>query len=256
MAARLAPDPTRGVFTTLLVVRGAPVVLERHLRRLGASAAELYGAVVPPQAAARAAHAARPLALGRLRLELRPAPVAAGVALEVTARPVDAAVLLPAWAGAIDLRSTVVADWRGGHKWRDRRLLEGLEHDCAPACPLLLDAHGAVLETTRANVFAVDARGTLRTPPLDGRILPGVARAELIAVARELGVPVREAPLSLTQARAAGELLATGSIRGVERVRSLDGDALPGPGPVGTALERALRERWLGGAADPLPSSA
>ena len=37
------PDPSAGVFDTLLVQAGAPVALDAHVRRLAASVRELYG---------------------------------------------------------------------------------------------------------------------------------------------------------------------------------------------------------------------
>ena len=46
---------------------------------------------------------------------------------------------------------------------------------------------------------------------------------------------------------AATELFVTGSVRGIEPVRSLDGEAVGGPAsPVAATLGAALRERWLG----------
>ena len=57
--------------------------------------------------------------------------------------------------------------------------------------PLLLGEGGAPLETSRANVFAVRG-GTLTTPPLDGRILPGIARARTIEIAGAMGIGLRE----------------------------------------------------------------
>jgi para-aminobenzoate synthetase/4-amino-4-deoxychorismate lyase len=39
--------------------------------------------------------------------------------------------------------------------------------------------------------------GTWRTPPLDGRILPGIARAVLLERAAASGLPVAEVPLTL-----------------------------------------------------------
>lgn len=244
----LRPDPARGVLSTLLVADGAPVEPEAHLARLRASVRELYGAELPESAAELVAQHARGLALGRLRLTAVPArEPGAPPRLEATAQPVDPALVLPGWAYALDLRTVAADGWRGAHKWADRRPLERLDAHVAPASALLVDAAAGVLETTRANVFALGADGVLRTPPADGSILPGITRARAIALARELGVPVREERLAPADLRAATAVFATGSVRGIEPVRTLDGIALGRGCEPTAALAAALRRRWLGG---------
>jgi para-aminobenzoate synthetase / 4-amino-4-deoxychorismate lyase len=237
----LEPDPARGVFSTMLVVDGRPVELEPHLAQLRESARALYDVELPEHAAELAASEAQDLALGRVRLSCIPRD--GQPRLDASARSVDRAIVLP--RAAIDLRTAPVAGWNGAHKWVDRRLLERLEAAAAPACALLVERDGRVLETARANVFALGRDGVLRTPPADGAILPGVTRAAAIALARERGIDVREEPLSLDALRAARELFATGSVRGVEPVRSIDGVAIRGDGAVGRAIADALRRRWL-----------
>lgn len=67
----------------------------------------------------------------------------------------------------------------------------------APAVPLLVDLDGALLEAAWANLLLVTADGALVTPPLDGRILPGVTRARTLERARALDLAVRERPCTL-----------------------------------------------------------
>jgi len=243
------PDPAAGVFETLLVARGAPVELGAHLERLGASAGELYGATLPPAARELAGERAAGVELGRLRLTLTPRPDAEPL-LEAAVQSVDPATVLPGWELALDLRTVAAGGWRGAHKWADRRPLEALDARAAPEAALLLDGDGSVLETTRANVFALGEDSVLRTPPSDGRILPGIARARVVELARAAGTDVREERLTVRQLHAARELFATGSVRGIEPVRSLDGAAIGEPGtgrgPVTTALADELRRAWLG----------
>ena len=241
------PDPAQGIFETLLVVRGAPQELDAHLERLRASLRALYGVALPPAAHELAHERASGLALGRLRLSL----TSQGDAMprvEAVAQPVDRVTVLPGWELALDLRSVAADGWNGGHKWADRRLLERLDADAAPESALLVDRERGVLETTRANVFAVDEDGVLRTPPLEVGVLPGVTRARVVALARAAGVEVREERLSTERLLLARELFATGSVRGVEPIRSLDGVAVGGPGPVTKRLARELRVQWLGNA--------
>lgn len=243
------PDPAAGIFETLLIAHGAPVELDAHLGRLRASAHELYGVAVPEAAAELAAERAAAVELGRLRLTLTPRPRAVP-RLDAVAQPIARATVLPGWELALDLRTVAVASWGGAHKWADRRPLEALDARAAPEGALLLDRDGSVLETTRANVFALGADGALRTPPLDGRVLPGIARARVIACARAAGIELREERLTVRRLLTARELFATGSVRGIEPVRSLDGAAIGEPGtgrgPVTSALAHELRRAWLG----------
>jgi para-aminobenzoate synthetase / 4-amino-4-deoxychorismate lyase len=235
------PDPALGVFSTMLVVDGRPVELDAHLAQLRSSVRTLFGVALPGWAGKAVAEESRGLELGRVRLS---AVVANGeLRLEALARPLDRAVVLP--DGALDLCSTTVSGWHGAHKWVDRRLLDRLDAAVAPAGALLVERDGRVLETTRANVFALGDDGVLRTPPADGAILPGVTRAQAIAIAEEAGLTVREEPLRLDALHAAREVFATGSIRGIEPVRSLDGVPVGGHGAVASAIADALRRRWL-----------
>ncbi|MEX3960453.1 branched-chain amino acid aminotransferase [Trinickia sp. EG282A] len=49
------------------------------------------------------------------------------------------------------------------------------------------------------NVFFVFADGSIQTPPLTGTILPGITRASLITLARDLGLTVREEPYAIDE---------------------------------------------------------
>jgi para-aminobenzoate synthetase/4-amino-4-deoxychorismate lyase len=234
------PDPVRGVFETILVVDGRPVELDAHLARLAASARELFG----PPTAARIAGPARALALdssaptavpalARLRLTL--APDGEGrLDLSATTAAVEAETVFPTVDRAPSLVPVTVPSGLGAHKWADRRLLEGAAAMVDGALPLIVDGDTA-LEAERANLFAV-LDGVLVTPPLDGRILPGVARARTLEIANELGIEAAERQLALDDLETADELFLTGSIRGIEPVCV---------GPIATRLADELRRRWL-----------
>jgi para-aminobenzoate synthetase/4-amino-4-deoxychorismate lyase len=216
------PDPRQGVFSTTLVVDGTPIALDAHLARLAASARELYGAELPSTVAARALDSARGHALARLRVTAAPTGERT-LCVGVDAKSLERSAVLPGAAGAIDLRMVVLDDWPAVHKWVDRATLHALHAGTVPAVPLLVASDGSVRETIRGNVFALGGDGILRTPPADGSILPGVVRAQLIALAREAGREVREQRLSLAEFACASEVFATNAVRGVEPVRSLDG---------------------------------
>ena len=233
----------KGVFETMLVVEGRPVELDAHMARLGASLEALYGAAAPVGAWDDLLAKVGGLSLGRVRLTV--APANGGLAYVIAVADVDRAATFPGWDRGVALRGVAAPDWAGGHKWADRSGLEHLEASLGDAVPLLLGEEGVPLETSRANVFAV-RDGTLTTPPLDGRVLPGIARARAIEIAGALEVEVRAREMTLADLLAADEVFLTGSVRGIEPVRSLDGAELESRGDVTARLAARLRQRWLG----------
>jgi para-aminobenzoate synthetase/4-amino-4-deoxychorismate lyase len=233
------PDPGQGLFETLLVLDGEPVALDAHLDRLAASLAVLFGATPPAGLAADAAARASGLELGRLRIVVDPA--GAGAAL--TAQAVDRADLFPSREHGAELRSLPCPGGLGAHKWADRRFLGEIRGE---PLPLLFDRGDELLEAGRANVFLADGEA-LRTPRVDGRILPGTTRAAAIAIARDEGIEVVEGRLSREDLFAADEVFLTGSVRGVEPARSLDGAPLPSGDAIGRRVGKTLRLRWRAG---------
>lgn len=242
MTPRRKPDPSLGIFETMLVVAGTPVARERHLARLEASLEAVYEAGLPAQARQLVAERAEGLELGRLRLTYIPTGE-----IEVDCGEIDRSIHFP--AHSISLRSHTVDGGLGSHKWADRAAIPSSGQGEAT---LLLD-DDEVLEADRANVFAV-RKGTLFTPPLDGRILPGVTRATTIGLARGEGIEVVEKALTLEELVRSEEVFLTNSIRGIESVGSVDGLPLPSESPTTCSLENALRIEW-GLAPRPAPTA-
>lgn len=248
------PDRAHGLFETLLVIAGEPVALDAHLDRLACSLKTLFAATLPAGLAAEAAERARGLRLGRLRIAVAGTAGGAGAQATLATEEIDPADFFPAWKRGAKLRSTPYAGGLGCHKWADRRSLGG----AAGAVPLLLDRDDEVLEAGRANVFAA-RHGVLVTPVADGRILPGIARAGAIAAALAAGIEVIEGRLTRDELLTADEVFLTGSVRGVEPARSLDGAALPVAGELSRRVAGGLRRRWLAApvaAGAPAPAAA
>jgi para-aminobenzoate synthetase/4-amino-4-deoxychorismate lyase len=188
---RPRPDPALGVFETLLAADGEFKLLDEHLRRLEASVLELYGERLPPDLGLEPP----PAGAWRIRVVFRPG---AGVTVErVPATFPD---------GPLEPELLVLPGGLGAHKWVDRVLVAGRE-------PLIVDLTGEVLETGSGNVFVVEG-DRLATPPADGRILPGVTRAQLM---REQ--EVAEEPIDLQRLCEADDVFVTSSIRGRQRLR-------------------------------------
>jgi para-aminobenzoate synthetase/4-amino-4-deoxychorismate lyase len=236
MADHWQPDRSRGVFETLLVVDGEPVELDAHLHRLAHSFKEIYSQELPPRLEDRMRRAATDISLGRLRITL--APEEDGPRLDLLAGGVEPGAVFP--ERGVSLRTHPIAGGLGAHKWVDRK---GINRPAPGEAGALITDEGEVLEAGWANVFAVRG-GTLFTPPLDGRLLPGTTRAAILELAAEQGIESSERPLRAEDLLAAEETFLTGSIRGIEPALSLDGEELPGRGPLSRRLEAALRQRW------------
>jgi para-aminobenzoate synthetase/4-amino-4-deoxychorismate lyase len=196
------PDPSHGVFETIRARGGKALRWGEHLVRLARSVEALYGAQLGAEAARLVAEAAKEAGDGRVRIDARPEH--RGVALEVQSGP------LPR-PEEIRLEAVCVPGGLGEHKWADRRLIDALTEATQPALPLLVDLDGIVLEAARSNVFLVEG-DRLITPPLDGRILPGVGRAELEAI---------EEHFDLDRLHAADAVLIVSALRGPQEVQEV-----------------------------------
>jgi para-aminobenzoate synthetase / 4-amino-4-deoxychorismate lyase len=238
------PDPSRGIFETLLVAHGKPVELAAHMARLATSTSELFSAEVPAAARELVQERARGVALGRLRLDVAPGEDGR-LAPSVRVAQVERALVFPAWERAVTLAAVVVPAGIGAHKWSDRRLLDQAQSDVGAALPLVLDADGDVLEVSRGNLFLV-RDGALVTPESDGRLLPGVARSRIVEVAAAEGIPVRQRTVSRNELAEADEVFASGSVRGVEPVQAYEDVRQWKEGAVTRVISARLRRLWLG----------
>jgi para-aminobenzoate synthetase/4-amino-4-deoxychorismate lyase len=238
------PDRDQGVFETLLVLDGQPVELGAHLTRLETSLTELFpDHPAPDLSAVDVAHPQTGDALESMRLTV--APNGGGeLRTQISVREVERGLFFS--EGRVALHSLPLAGGLGAHKWADRSLLDGAQGRLSvDALPLLTDSDGTVLEASRANVFAVRG-GSLLTPPADGRILPGVTRMRVLEIAVAAGLETGETELSHADLLAADEIFLTGSVRGVERVRAVDGTPLSNGGEVADRVAAELRRAWAG----------
>ena len=214
-----------GVFTTIKVLGGRPLFLNKHLARLGRDAAAIRLAAPLDEVEDALQGLVRRLGLGEGVLK---ATLSRGVGgrgpspKKATSRPtvVVTASALPAPRPPLSVVS--VPDARGplaAHKTLNYlpsilALAQAEDAGCEEA---IFSRDGLLLEGTVCNVVG-EAGGRLVTPPLSGGVLGGVARAILL----EGGV-VSEGPLRL---KAEGPLYCVKAVRGAEPVSSLDGRAL------------------------------
>jgi len=107
---------------------------------------------------------------------------------------------------------------------------------------ILLDANGFVSEGSGENIFIVK-RGVLHTPDLSSSILEGITRDTVIALAREMGLEVKEGRITRDQLWLADECFLTGTAAEITPVREVDnrpiGDGIVGP------VTKKLQERFF-----------
>jgi branched-chain amino acid aminotransferase len=107
---------------------------------------------------------------------------------------------------------------------------------------VLLNERGEVAECTSANVFVVEANGSVWTPPLNAGCLPGVTRSALLEDLRVPGVTIGEKKLLPADLEAAAEVFITSTTRELLPVISIEGLKVQQGRAVCSQLARAFRE--------------
>ena len=100
---------------------------------------------------------------------------------------------------------------------------------------------GRVTECAHSNVHILKD-GILKTAPTDHLILPGIARAHLIRMAKKLCIPVDEHPFTVDELMDADEVIVTASSNFCMQAVEIDGKPVGGKAP---ALLRALQHELL-----------
>jgi branched-chain amino acid aminotransferase len=116
---------------------------------------------------------------------------------------------------------------------------------------IALGTSGLVSEGSGQNLFLV-RDGVLITPFLDGTSLAGITRDAVLALAREMEIPVREQHVPRESLYTADELFFTGTATEVTPIRSVDRIEVGSgrAGPVTLALQKRFMEIATGQADD------
>ena len=224
------------VFETLLIIDGVPIEAEGHMQRLqkatGIDATDFLKKT-----------AAKLSGYHRLRIDFTPPN---SLTAESLAIPIPA--LLDGKFSRFQLITKQLSGKRlhaghGQHKLADKRELEKLEAQVAPALPLLIDDTAHILETSRHNVFVIEEK-SLVTPPLDGRILPGVTRLAILDEAKKLGIIHREEPILLQRALVSNGMFLSNAVIGMGWVEQCNEVQWPEISPLAQALHKNLADRW------------
>lgn len=250
------------IFEVLRVYAGSPFLLAEHLRRLARAAAELrFGVVDAAMWAAEVREAVLRLGgtrdavlrlmltrgAGALRTPLGDAPGRRVLVLEPLQAPdpdlyergalavvVDSPRVRPDGASALGKYARYLPSVLALDDARRRGADEAL----------WLDPEGHVVEGATANLFAV-VDGGLWTAPLSSGVLAGITRAEVLRLAKTLGLRCEEVLFRPEALARATEVFLTSSVREVAPVCRIDDRAVGdgAPGPWTRRLHDALRAR-------------
>ncbi len=223
----------RGCYGTTRVTGGAPLHLERQVRRLCRDARRLGFAALDPDLCVRAfcelAEAAFPEGEGIVRVQVSAGHDGAPRLL-ATARSLGPDP--DPWRAA---RAPYPHEGPGpfpGVKLTNRlRFAEAAAQARASGCDeaIFFDAAGWLVEGSRSNLAVVCGDGSLRTPPIARGGVAGVARE----VALERVAELREGDVDEVALASARELVALNGARGARAIVALDGrpvgDGRPGP---------------------------
>jgi|SRR5579859_10207 len=218
---------------------------------VGWTPAELLDATVRTASAAVAAGVRTALVrwmafVGSAEPDVVPRPgVAATVAIAVlptdpaAARPSAVRVRVPsdvrkAGPEVFSPQAKVGASYLGPMLAKRRARAEGYDE------VVLLDREGRVAEAPTANVFAVRA-GRLVTPPTE-RVLEGITRDSVLAIARAEGIEAGEEHLRPEELGDADEVFLTATSLPVLAVAEVNGTRMPGgaPGPLTARMAAAV----------------
>ncbi|MFN0130518.1 MAG: aminotransferase class IV [Verrucomicrobiales bacterium] len=244
-----------GAFETLVAVDGEPFAFDRHWDRLVHSCRALGLAIPVGDAVAagmRAVAAANGHGHGRLRVTVTAGPgplgsdrdgVSQSTCLIVSAPrpkwpPVARVIILP-WPR--NERSPLAGVKSTSYAENALALAEARRHGADEA--LFFNTAGRLCEGSGSNVFVVQD-GILMTPPLEDGCLAGVTRSLVLELARELGLQVREGPVTIESWTRLSEAFLTSTTREIQPIGRVDGrDLAAAPGPITELLARAWRGR-------------
>lgn len=239
-----------GVFTTIAVRDGTPLLWRRHLARLQDDTARLGITCPTPEILAREASALCATAVrATLKIMLTRVATTRGYAYASgTCRRI-----LTLWQRTVDpsaAQAGVTARWCQ-HRLSRNAALAGIKHlnrleqilaraewGQEYAEGLMQDTEGYVVEGTMSNLFMVK-RGALLTPAITACGVAGVMRAVVCERAAALNIPVHIGGFTAAHVHDADELFLTNSVIGIWPIRRLEAKEY-NLGPLTRALQATI----------------
>ena len=224
-----------GLFETIALRRGEPLLWQRHLRRLNDGCQRL-GMPAPDHLLLRqeldriAGSETRAVA----KIIVTRGSTSRGYRSGVDSQITRIVQRLPWPIYPADARRGVTVYWCKTRLAR-QPLLAGIKHlnrleqvlaraewldEYAEG--LMCDSDGLVIEGTKTNLFVVGADGTLVTPDLSQSGVAGVMRAQVLDSITSLGLTCRVQPVSVDLIESAQELFLTNSLIGLWPIKQLE----------------------------------
>jgi branched-chain amino acid aminotransferase len=98
---------------------------------------------------------------------------------------------------------------------------------------ILLDISGFVAEASGENIFMMNKKGVIKTPPLSSPILDGITRDSVLRILRDNGHYIEEVTFTRDALYICNEVFFTGTAAEITPVREVDnrmiGEGKPGP---------------------------
>ena len=225
-----------GLFETVALRNGEPLLWDRHLQRLDAGCQRL-GLPAPDAGVLRneVARIAGSEARAVAKIILTRGGTGRGYRADASLPATRIVQCLP-WPEYPPMASKdgVTVRWCKMRLARQARLA-GVKHlnrleqvlaraewqdDCAEG--LMRDTDGLVIEGTMTNLFVVGRDGTLATPDLSQSGIAGVMRAQVLASAATLGVTCAVQAVTTDMVESAHELFLTNSLIGIWPIRRIE----------------------------------
>jgi 4-amino-4-deoxychorismate lyase len=242
-----------GLFETIAVSDGKPLLWERHVARLLRGCERLR--ITPPeheQLHAEADRLCRGARKAVLKIVLTRGPSTRGYMPVPESTPTRVLELRP-WpdypslppGDGVDVRICRARVARNPalagikHLNRLEQVMARAEWQTEFAEGLMFDEQGFLVEGTASNVFLV-LQGTLQTPDLSNGGVEGVMRENVMACARGLGLACEVAQLPRAALDAAEEIFLTNSLIGIWPVRRVESKYYA-TGGITPRLQQAIR---------------
>lgn len=104
---------------------------------------------------------------------------------------------------------------------------------------ILMNSQGKVCEASGMNIFLV-RNGQLVTPGYDQDILEGITRDSIIAIAKDLGIPVVERAVDKSELLIAEEVFLSGTAAKITPVKRIENYEMPESRPITEKLKEKL----------------
>ena len=247
-----------GVYEVVFIIDGKMADEGPHLDRLERSLAEMKMPMPVSRAVLRMIMA-RVVRLNGVRTGLVYLQITRGVAkrdhkwtkalkpaLVVTAK--NTAKSVPTEIAAVDVITVADERWER----RDIKTIQLLPncmakqkaYEAGAYEAVMIDKDGTVTEGSSSNVWIVTAKGELITRPATNKILNGITRRTVSAVAQEMQLTVIERDFTLEEAVGASEAFLTSASSHVTAIGQIDGAPISdgAAGPVAKRLRMAYIE--------------